>query len=141
VASTGEFGQWEVFEVVDPASLVTVDATTPDRLDVSLNGTRISASFADAPSGSVSVRQNWFPRWTATVNGEPIEVSRAANGYLHIPTNGGDVEIELTYALTSLDIVARAVSVLSAVIVLAGLVVGARPIRRWAHRLRSADRG
>ncbi|CAN5826919.1 hypothetical protein BH20CHL2_BH20CHL2_06600 [soil metagenome] len=138
--SGGEFGSWQVFEVADPSPLLTLDATSPDNLDVSGNATNINASFEDAPSGSILVRQNWFPRWTATLNGERVEVSRAANGYLKIPTSGGDVEIELIYALTSIDIVARALSLLSMAIVILGLIVGARPIRRWARRSRSADR-
>ncbi len=93
---------------------------------------RIIVAFEDADPGTLFVHQNWFPRWGATANGESVPVDRGESGYIAVPImEGGAVEIELTYNVTTLDAIARGVAVASGVVALFLIL---RPISRWARR-------
>src|SRR5665811_51913 len=137
----GTFGDWDVFTVEDASPIATLDGMIPAQTDVSGDGERISLSFANAAPGTILVRQNWFPRWTATINGAAVEIERGSNGYIEIPTQGGDLAVELTYSVTTADIVARGLSMLGVGCVAIGFIAGVTPIRRWAHRSGLEDRG
>ncbi len=137
----GSFGDWEVYAVEGASPLATLNGTAPDRLNVSPNGERITLSFADAQAGSILVRQNWFPRWTASINGESVAVNLGTSGYIEIPTTGGDIDVELTYSLTTLDSVGRVLSIVGIVTILTGLIAGPTPIRGLARRSGWAGRG
>lgn len=139
--SDSEHGAWAVYDVLAPSSIATLDGDLPEQLEFSSDRDSISMSFANAQAGSILVRQNWFPRWMATINGERVDVTRADNGYIEIASNGGEVEVELTYALTSLDIVARGVSAAGIATMVTILIIGVTPIRRLARRSGLARRG
>jgi hypothetical protein len=126
-------GAWDVYAVRDPAGLATLDGKSPASLRVSEDGETIRLRFEGAEPGTVKVRQNWFPRWQATVNGERVPIERGDDGYMEIATDGGDVEVVLRYGVTVADTAARVVAAISAVAIVA-LIVAARPIRRWARR-------
>jgi hypothetical protein len=66
--------------------------------------------FADG-SGDILVRQNWFPRWNAEVNGEPVDIVRDESGYMRIPVPDGPVELVLTYGVTPVDWIGRVASI------------------------------
>jgi hypothetical protein len=126
-------GAWDVYTVRDPVAVATLDGSQPASLDVSDNGETMRVQFDDVASGTVTVRQNWFPRWQATVNGERVPVERAEDGYMEIAVPAGDVEVELRYGVTPADIAARALAAMSTIAVIV-LVAGAKPIRRWVRR-------
>ena len=128
----GSSGAWDVYTVEDSVTLATLDGQGADSIDVSEDGETITLIFADADPGTVLVRQNWFPRWTAEVNGSRVPVTRTENGYMEIDAGGGDIDVELTYALTPMDAIARVVAMASALVIVAFLVAP-RPIRRWAR--------
>lgn len=130
----GTFGRWDVYAVTDATPLATLNGASPEQREISEDRERITLSFADAEAGRILVRQNWFPRWSATIDGEPVDVERAANGYIEIPTNGGDIDVELTYGITAKDWVARVLTVVASVVIVVGLIAGATPIRRLARR-------
>jgi hypothetical protein len=134
-------GAWDVYRVSSPTTgLATINGAPADKTAVSGDFERIVLSFEDSEPGTLLVRQNWFPRWTATVNDEPVPVERGESGYLAIEVNGGPMEIELEYSVTTMDTIARGASMVSMVVIVL-LVLGPRPISRWVRRLSSARSG
>lgn len=103
----GTFGDWDVYTVKSPTSMITSGSDQPDSLEWS--NEKIHASFSNT-DGSILVRQNWFPRWQAEVNGESVEIARTPSGYMQIAVPEGAVELTLTYAVTPLDWAARGMS-------------------------------
>jgi hypothetical protein len=101
-------GVWDIYTVNDPVSLVTDGGALPTRIDV--GNQEITASFDDG-DGTVVVRQNWFPRWTATVNGDPVDVIRRDDGYMELHAPAGAADMRLEYAVTGLDWAGRFASV------------------------------
>lgn len=132
-------GSWDVFAVSEPTTIATLNGAAADTVEVSDDLESITVSFTGADPGTVLVRQNWFPRWEAEVNGEPVGVARAENGYLAVATQGGDIELRLSYGVTSTDVVARLASGTSVLVVLVLLIVPG-PTARSARRLWSAGR-
>lgn len=119
-------GNWDLYLVREPGSIVTNGDTFATSVDVTNN--TIRATFDDA-SGTVEVRRNWFPRWEAFANGELVDVTRTASGYMQIEVPGGTTEVELRYAVTTVDWLGRiaaAVGVIGAASFIAG-----RPTRLW----------
>ncbi|MGC4191589.1 MAG: hypothetical protein QM589_10555 [Thermomicrobiales bacterium] len=106
------FGAWDVYIVNDPTSLVTDGGNVPSHISVE-NG-RIEATFENG-SGEIVIRQNWFPRWQATVNGKPVDVERGSDSAMHIAAPAGKVELTLVYAVTAWDWFARIAAGLGAI--------------------------
>lgn len=106
-------GVWRVFAVEEPAPLATIGGDGADRITVEPH--RVDAIFDDAPGGQLVVRQNWFPRWEATVNGASVSVTRRADGYMAIDVPPGRVELALTYGLTTIDWLARGAALVGVV--------------------------
>jgi hypothetical protein len=104
----GTYGRWDVYNVVDPTAMVTRGDTVP--AEVMIGNGEIRAMFADG-SGDILVRQNWFPRWNAEVNGEPVDIVRDESGYMRIPVPDGPVELVLTYGVTPVDWIGRVASI------------------------------
>ncbi|HYH11318.1 MAG TPA: hypothetical protein VD789_03095 [Thermomicrobiales bacterium] len=136
----GTIGGWDVFGVTEPESIGTINGQPADDVEISEDRESITLVFEASEQGTLVVRQNWFPRWSAEVNGEPVDLERAENGYIEIETPGGHVEVELTYTVTSADVVARVAATTSALIV-AVLIIVPAPTGRSARRLWSASRG
>ena len=58
---------------------------------------RIAATFAAAQDETLVVSQPYEDGWTATVNGQPVELQAAYDGLMGIPVQTGDNVIELRY--------------------------------------------
>jgi hypothetical protein len=130
----GTIGVWDIYTVNEPMSLVTNGDVLPASIDV--GNQLIKATFDDG-DGTIVVRQNWFPRWAATVNGEAVDVIRRDDGYMELNIPAGAVEVRLEYAVTGLDWVARGASVTGGILLAAGLWRGPR----WLHRLDATTYG
>lgn len=102
------FGAWDVYVVTIPTSIASRGDALPN--EVAWSSQRIEIDF-DGGEGKVVVRQNWFPRWQAEVNGEPATISRTDAGYMAIDVPAGPARITLTYGVTGIDWIARAMSV------------------------------
>lgn len=133
---SGDQGFWSVFTVQNPMSLATLDDAEPSSLETSSDNETITMRFQDANPGEVKIRQNWFPRWTAEVNGESQMVERSEDGYMTVPIEfSGDADIVLRYSVTLLDVVGRALFVIAAAITLIMLVRPTAGMRWWSdHR-------
>lgn len=119
----GGFGSWDVYTVIEPGYVVSRGDNAP--ASVSVTNQRIEATW-DEGRGEVVIRQNWFPRWQAEVNGERVPIERTEDGYMRITVPDGPATLSLTYAVTGLDWIARAASVMG----LAGTLVFAFAGRR-----------
>lgn len=102
-----------------------VPVLEPGRISVELSG--------PAPAGSaLIVAENFYPGWSATIDGQPGAVQRADLSLMGVPLPTGATKIELTFASTSyergklLTLLGLAVAALA---MGAGVVVG----RRSAH--------
>ncbi|MGN6030950.1 MAG: hypothetical protein ACTHQE_04725, partial [Thermomicrobiales bacterium] len=115
------FGAWDVYTVKNPTPLVTDGGAPPSQVVVA-NG-RIEATF-ESGSGEIAIRQNWFPRWKATVNGASVPVERASDGTMVVRAPEGKVQVTLVYAVTAWDWVARIAAGIGVVVAL-GLPFGA----------------
>lgn len=111
------FGAWDVYAVAEPTSLVVSGESLPE--DISVDNHLVTATFDDT-DGTVTVRQNWYPRWSATVNGTPVELVRRDDGYIDLDVPAGPVELRLEYRVTGLDTVARMASVTGLVMLALG---------------------
>lgn len=123
--SRGAF--YDVYAVVEPTSLVTVDGQRAPLVDDAGNRIKVST---DGLAGPMVVRTNWFPRWQATADGDKIKILHRPDGYMEVDVPPGTQSVTLTYAVTRLDWLARLLAIVAAAGVV-GLV---------ASRLRSTAR-
>ncbi|CAN0442581.1 unnamed protein product, partial [Phaeothamnion confervicola] len=82
----------------------------------------------------IAIRQNWFPRWKATVNGESVPVARAGDGTMIVTAPSGRVDLTLVYVVTAWDWVARIAAGIG-VLMTIGLAAGMWP-RLWRRLAR-----
>jgi hypothetical protein len=103
-------GSYDVYPVRDPSSLATLDGanldTTRSHDDITVTGI--------AAGGTVTIRENWFPRWRASVDGTEIPVVHRADGYMDITVPVGSERMVVTYSETGLDWIARLIAFASA---------------------------
>jgi hypothetical protein len=115
-------GVYDVYQVDRATSLATLgSANVPSRIDdesIVVNGI--------AAGGTVTVRENWFPRWQASVDGKDVQVVHRPDGYMDVSVPAGADELVLRYQGTALDWLARAVALLAAMIAIA-IIARARP--------------
>jgi hypothetical protein len=121
------FGAWDVYTVADPTSLMTDGDEMPT--SIMIDNEEITARFEDG-DGTILIRQNWHPRWTATVNGEPADIVRRDDGYMEIHMPPGPADVRLEYAVMGVDLAARTASV--AGVVLLGVAIWRG--REWLGR-------
>jgi hypothetical protein len=124
----GSAGIWDVYRVEQPASLVTNGNRVP--VEISVENHAIRAQFDDG-DGEIVIRQNWFPRWTAEANGEPVSLTRRDDGYMELRVPPGAVDVSLEYGVTTLDWAGRAASVAGIVVLIAGAWRGPAILRRF----------
>ncbi|MGH2533736.1 MAG: hypothetical protein ACRDJW_15705 [Thermomicrobiales bacterium] len=112
-------GVYDVYVVQQPTTVVTFG--DDNAVSSAVMGQRVTATGV-GDGGTALVRRNWFPRWQATVNGEPAAITRTDDGYMTVPVPSGDAQVELTYALDGWDWIARGLVVLGLGVVLYLLV-------------------
>lgn len=134
LALFGTIGIWDVYSVVQPTSLVMNGDRLPDTIHV---GNHVIRARFEEGSGEIVVRQNWYPRWTAEADGEPVELIRRDDGYMEVRVPPGEVEISLEYGVTTLDWAGRAASVAGIVVLAAGVWRGPAILRRIDSSLHS----
>ncbi|MFL5760811.1 MAG: hypothetical protein ACJ789_13885 [Thermomicrobiales bacterium] len=116
-------GTYNVYVVRDPTTIVTFDGQNARTSQI--GNEEISAN-GEGAAGMVTVRRNWFPRWSATVNGKPAPISQTKDGYMTIPISDGDTAVNLRYVVDRWDWVARGMSFAGFAVVVVTLLP-----RRW----------
>jgi hypothetical protein len=119
-------GLHDVYFVRDPTSVVTFDGLNAEEF---VYGNEHITAVGVGSGGTATIRRNWFPRWSAEVNGERVPITETDDGYMTVPIPEGDVDIELTYVVDRWDWLARLMSLVGFVSVLVLLVP-----RRWLTR-------
>lgn len=76
---------------VPTAVVPTVSAWAPGALSVSLTG-------VDTRTTYLLVAENWYPGWSATVDGKQVATLRANYAMLSVPLPAGAKQVELVYA-------------------------------------------
>ncbi|MDQ3694229.1 MAG: YfhO family protein [Chloroflexota bacterium] len=97
-------GLYFVFRIFDPVTLVTFAGNNAAALAPDGSGL-IATGMSDG--GTATIRRNWYPRWRATVNDQPVPLTRTDDGYMSAPIPAGDVTLRLTYQTDGLDWVGR----------------------------------
>lgn len=93
------------------------------------------------------LREVWYPRWTATVDGQPVELRLADAGVVAVPVPEGRHEVSIIYSSLTRRYLAVSASAAVLCAILLGLTLGrnegraflARLTKRRAHT-RSTDR-
>lgn len=130
-------GLYRVYEVVDPAAIVSLDDGTVDQLDV--EDGRLDAT-ATSNGGQARIRVNWFPRWHAAVDGRSVPIDRTPDGYMAIELPPGEVGISLVYSSTWWDWLARLMSATGLLLLLGFFLAPGVAIRSIKSRAQSARR-
>jgi hypothetical protein len=79
-----------------PLGIKTKSVVEPGHITVELD--------APAPAGSaLMVSENYYPGWTATIDGKPAAVHRADLSLMGVPLPAGATKVELTFASASYE--------------------------------------
>jgi hypothetical protein len=124
--SLGSFAMWDAYRV-NAATTIATDGQA-NATSITIESEQVRATFDDG-DGQILVRMNWFPRWSAEVNGQAVDVTRAEGGYMRIEAPPGAVDLVITYERTALDQATRILGWLGALATLAIVPVMRRPAR------------
>ena len=124
----------------DPGKTVILESEPPTEPTASAEGHVSLIEFderngklvllTETPTSQILViSQNFFPHWSATVNGQPIDIFRANFLWQGVVVPPGSHRIELSY-YDGLAVVCRWISLISALGLIAGLVYFARKDHR-----------
>jgi hypothetical protein len=109
--------------------------TAPPPLDLAarvqyLSAREIRVELAGpAPEGSaLIVSENWYPGWTARIDGRPATVSRADYSLIGIPLSAGSRRVELSFSDPAYE--RGRLITLIALVLTAGLIVGGLVVER-----------
>ena len=98
-----------------------VQYVSPREIRVDLSG--------PAPEGSaLVVSENWYPGWTAVVDGRPATVARADYAFIGIPLTAGARRVELSFT-DPVYVRGRLISLI-ALVLTAGLIIGGLVVER-----------
>ena len=79
---------------------------------------RLRAVGRTERAGVARVIVNDVPRWRARVNGEPVPIARAEDGYMQVPVPAGEVTIALDYITAPVGWLARSLLTLGLLLLL-----------------------
>ncbi len=106
---------YAVYRVQDSVPVVTSDAGTT--VESNIGNGRITATV-EGNAGTVTIRETWFPRWEATVDGKSADITRDASGQMRIEVPAGRVALEVVYGVDALDILGRVGSIIGLLLTL-----------------------
>jgi hypothetical protein len=126
-------GAHDVYVVREPTTIVTFDDQNSTAFDYT--NEEISAT-GEGSGGTATIRRNWFPRWSAAVNGEGVPISETDDGYMTVPIPEGQTALELNYLADGWDWLARLLSAAG----FAAVVFLLLPRRWFKGRARAASK-
>jgi hypothetical protein len=106
-------GTYDAYLVIDPVTTVTFGAANAATSEIT--NQRVEASAAETGAPAV-VRVNWYPRWQGRADGQPVALSRRADGYMDVDASSPPKSIDVEYAVKPADWVARTLAVIGAVV-------------------------
>ncbi|CAN5738033.1 hypothetical protein BH20CHL4_BH20CHL4_09770 [soil metagenome] len=129
-------GAYDAYLVNSPQSVISA---ANGRVNVDVFENQAIEGTALAGASEFLVRHNWFPRWSATVDGEPATIVKDADGYMAVNAPQQGAELALEYRVDRRDWLARVLCALG-VIASAAWLVGPNRVRERLPA-RTADRG
>jgi hypothetical protein len=105
-------GGYDVYVVLEPVTTVTFGGDNAALLD--FRNQTIHA-VAATPGQPIVARINWYPRWEARVNDQPLPARRLETGYVRVDPAEPARAVEFHYGVQPLDWVAR-------ILALAGMI-------------------
>lgn len=122
-------GIYDAYVVRTPSTVITFGGA--DARASTIRNQRLEGSTLVA-GGPVVVRQNWHPRWAATVDNRASRVVRRDDGYLETALDGAARQVDLRYTVQGPDWVARGLAVAGMLaLVLFVVRTGRRGTKRW----------
>ena len=97
-------GTWSAYLVNDPQPVILSEQGSVR--DQQLSDSSLSG-LAGEPVTRFEIRHNWYPRWSATVDGDVAEISRNDAGYMTVTVAESGTELELTYGVDAWDWLGR----------------------------------
>src|SRR5215218_795577 len=104
-----EAPSYSVYLVREPTPIVTADGA--ETTEIAIDNQQIAATVSE-PSSNFHIRRNWFPRWSATVDGQPAEVTKDENGFMTVTSTAPGTRVELVYGVDGWDWFGRVLLVL-----------------------------
>lgn len=126
---SGQFGSYSVFAVRDPVPIVTGESA--NIVAITVENQRITAE-TDRPTSTFVVRRNWFPRWSASVDGRPATIIARDDGYMEIQAGSPGTQLEVVYGVDRYDWLGRLLLILG----VAGAAAAIVQPQRLEHLLR-----
>ncbi len=99
-----ETPSYSVYLVRDPTPIITADGA--ETTEISIQNQQFSATVSE-PSSTFQIRRNWFPRWSATVDGQAAEISKDANGFMTVTSAVPGTQVEVVYGVDGWDWLGR----------------------------------
>ena len=131
-------GTWDVYRVNEPISVITFDGVAPESQNI---GDHEFVATGVVTSGEIRMRRNWFPRWSATVNGVEVPITQTADGYMSITSpQEGEVTVRLTYSSTLLDWLSRAMALVGLLALIGMLLPRSNSLRGGSRSARAVPR-
>ncbi|CAN5446853.1 hypothetical protein BH09CHL1_BH09CHL1_05850 [soil metagenome] len=116
-------GAWyDVYTVNSPTPIVTAGSAPASNIEVTNQTITASGTSDGSP---IVVRQNWFPRWHATMNGKSAAITQRSDGDMEIVGPAGDYYLRVEYTVTNIDWLSRFLFVIG-LISLVCLFLGSR---------------
>jgi dolichyl-phosphate-mannose-protein mannosyltransferase len=120
--------------VVETAPLSTLPPPSPSKATVSQwEPGRMTIALDPAPpqASYVLVSENWYPDWTATVDGQPAQALRGDHALIAVPVPTGARQVELVFHSGDYR-TGKGISILSSLILLG--LLAAPAVMRWKRR-------
>jgi len=95
---------YSVYLVKDPTPIVTARGALTTSIEV--EDQRFTADVS-RPSTTFEVRRNWFPRWTATVDGRPAAITKDEHGFMLITASEPGTHLDVVYGVDRWDWLGR----------------------------------
>lgn len=120
---------YSVYLVTDPMPIISADGAETTAIDIE---NQTNSATVSRPSTTFDVRRNWFPRWTATVDGQPAEITKTDDGFMTVTSEEPGTSVVLTYGTDGWDWLGRVLLLLG----IASAAVAVLLPRRIEHLFR-----
>ncbi len=102
--SISQGSAYSVYLVKNPTPIVTASGAETTSIDI--EDQRFTADVSQ-PSRTFEARRNWFPRWTATVDGRPASITKDEHGFMVITASEPGTHLEVVYGVDGWDWLGR----------------------------------
>lgn len=102
-------GDYSVFLVKNPTPIIT--ASSASTTSIEIDNQHFEADMSQ-PVSTFEVSRNWFPRWTATVDGKSATITKDNHGYMVVTSATPGTHLEMIYRVDDWDWLGRILLIL-----------------------------